>query len=268
MPRSNWHRYPLSEHDFRTAYGALSTAAIVANANDVRFLPLLFVVLAIAVRLAPENIAGDERTRRLTSLRYYWSCAWALFHETYLPTEMSIGRSCMLISAAIQPDSIEMVLTRLLVSRFNSIRPLLILSAECALPNLRPPHHGVLESAGRCSAHSTSARATPRRWNYGRFPHITDRSISQPSYRGSIQRKLSIDGEYGWSCRHADASLLLTSLSGHICTTPTGPMPCSWADPSPYKTITRLLFTLPTSKIYHLFTIYVLLRHPCPSHVG
>jgi hypothetical protein len=40
----------------------------------VGFLPLLFVVLAISVRLAPEDIAGDAHTRRLVSLRYYWSC--------------------------------------------------------------------------------------------------------------------------------------------------------------------------------------------------
>jgi hypothetical protein len=46
--------------------------------NDVRFLPLLFVVLAIAVRVAPEHIAGDARSRRLTSLRYYWSCMYIL----------------------------------------------------------------------------------------------------------------------------------------------------------------------------------------------
>lgn len=44
------------------------------NPHDVRFLPLLFVVLAIAVRLAPEHIGVDARSRRVTSLRYYWSC--------------------------------------------------------------------------------------------------------------------------------------------------------------------------------------------------
>jgi hypothetical protein len=36
----------------------------------------LFSVLAISVRLAPEHIAGDARTRRVTSLRYYWSCSY------------------------------------------------------------------------------------------------------------------------------------------------------------------------------------------------
>ena len=70
----NWTRYPVSERDFRAAYGSLRANGIGTNPNHVRFLPLLFVVLAIAVRLAPENVAGDARARRITSLRYYWSC--------------------------------------------------------------------------------------------------------------------------------------------------------------------------------------------------
>ncbi|KDQ64551.1 hypothetical protein JAAARDRAFT_28196 [Jaapia argillacea MUCL 33604] len=97
----NWTRYPLSERDFRVAYASICSNSVGMNPNDVRFLPLLFVVLAIAVRLAPEHIAGDARTRRLTSLRYYWS-----------------SRRSVLIAAAIQPDSLEMVLTRLLSARF------------------------------------------------------------------------------------------------------------------------------------------------------
>lgn len=75
---SNWTRYPVSEQDFRTAYISVCAHGRdgigATNPNDVRFLPLLFVVLAIAVRLAPEHIAGDARHRRVTSLRYYWSC--------------------------------------------------------------------------------------------------------------------------------------------------------------------------------------------------
>jgi len=71
----NWTRYPISEHDFRAGYTSICANGIGINPNDVRFLPLLFVVLAIAVRLAPEHLAGDARSRRITSLRYYWSCA-------------------------------------------------------------------------------------------------------------------------------------------------------------------------------------------------
>ncbi|KDR83690.1 hypothetical protein GALMADRAFT_236024 [Galerina marginata CBS 339.88] len=100
----NWTRYPISVQDFRSAYASICTCGsgvAAASPHDVRFLPLLFVVLAISARLAPENIAGDARTRRVTSLRYYWS-----------------SRRSLLIAAAIQPDSLDMVLTRLLSARF------------------------------------------------------------------------------------------------------------------------------------------------------
>ncbi|KAJ8587412.1 hypothetical protein M405DRAFT_309583 [Rhizopogon salebrosus TDB-379] len=97
----NWTRYPVCEADFRSAYASLCANGVGANTNDARFLPLLFVVLAISVRLAPEHLAGDIRTRRVTSLRYYWS-----------------SRRSLLIAAAIQPDSLDIVLTRLLSARF------------------------------------------------------------------------------------------------------------------------------------------------------
>ncbi|KAF9247093.1 fungal-specific transcription factor domain-containing protein [Melanogaster broomeanus] len=97
----NWTRYPLCESDFRAAYASVCANGVGANTNDARFLPLLFVVLAISVRLAPEHLAGDTRTRRVTSLRYYWS-----------------SRRSLLIAAAIQPDSLDIVLTRLLSARF------------------------------------------------------------------------------------------------------------------------------------------------------
>lgn len=75
---SNWTRYPVSEKDFRAAYSSVCAHGRdgigATNPHDVRFLPLLFVVLAISARLSPENIGGDARTRRITSLRYYWSC--------------------------------------------------------------------------------------------------------------------------------------------------------------------------------------------------
>ncbi|KAF9055342.1 hypothetical protein BDZ89DRAFT_1153117 [Hymenopellis radicata] len=101
----NWTRYPISESEFRTAYNAIyshgSHGISATNPQDVSFLPLLFVVLAIAFRLAPEEIGGDARSRRVTSLRYYWS-----------------SRRSLLIAAAIQPDSLDIVLTRLLSARF------------------------------------------------------------------------------------------------------------------------------------------------------
>ena len=52
----------------------MCSSSATAAAGDLRFLPLLFVVLAIAARLAPERLCGDVKSRRLTSQRYYWSC--------------------------------------------------------------------------------------------------------------------------------------------------------------------------------------------------
>ena len=70
----NWTRYPVSERDFRASYASLRENGVKLDPDDVRFLPLLFVVLAIAVRLAPDRIGGNAKTRRLTSGRYYWCC--------------------------------------------------------------------------------------------------------------------------------------------------------------------------------------------------
>lgn len=99
----NWTRYPISEREFRAAYESVRAHGNEGafNPNDVRFLPLLFVVLAVASRLAPESIGGDARHRRVVSLRYYWS-----------------SRRALLIAVAIQPDSLDIVLTRLLSARF------------------------------------------------------------------------------------------------------------------------------------------------------
>ncbi|KAH8113278.1 fungal-specific transcription factor domain-containing protein [Phellopilus nigrolimitatus] len=97
----NWTRYPISEQDFRTSYAALFIDGVGSNPSDIRFLPLLFVVLAISVRLSPEHIGGNARERKLKSMRFYWS-----------------SRRALLIAAAIQPDSLEMVLTRLLSARY------------------------------------------------------------------------------------------------------------------------------------------------------
>ncbi|KAG8928916.1 hypothetical protein FRC02_006221 [Tulasnella sp. 418] len=97
----NYTRYPLHEPSFRNNYESVCQNGMNVQLNDIRFLPLLFVVLAIAARLAPENILGDDRQRRITSLRYYWS-----------------SRKSLLISCAVQTDSFEMILLRLLSIRF------------------------------------------------------------------------------------------------------------------------------------------------------
>jgi hypothetical protein len=57
-------------------------------------------VLAISVRLAPESLAGDIRTRRVTSLRYYWSCSSLLpsviitFSDSLRSSQVASYRRC------------------------------------------------------------------------------------------------------------------------------------------------------------------------------
>ncbi|KAI0638176.1 fungal-specific transcription factor domain-containing protein [Trametes polyzona] len=98
----NWTRYPISEHEFRASYAAfLANEHNHANPNNIRFLPLLFVVLAISIRLAPERIGGSEQSRKMAGSRYYWC-----------------SRRALLIIAAIQPDCFEVVLIRMLSARF------------------------------------------------------------------------------------------------------------------------------------------------------
>lgn len=107
------------------AYESLYANGLKTDPSNVRSLPLVFIVLATvstvyshlacvhvltrlvfphpqAVRLSPEHIGGDDRTRRLTSLRYYWS-----------------SRRSILIATAIQSESLELVITRLLVRLLN-----------------------------------------------------------------------------------------------------------------------------------------------------
>jgi hypothetical protein len=121
---SNWTRYPISERDFRTSYSSICSNGLGANPNNIRFLPLLFVVLAIAVRLAPEHVAGNSSARRLLSMRYYWSCE--SFFIDWCRASLAhkfIARRALLIAVAVQPDSLDMILTRLLVRKlFDHLR--------------------------------------------------------------------------------------------------------------------------------------------------
>ena len=71
--KSNYTRYEIFEPQFRASYESVWQNGTRLHPNDIRFLPLLFVVLAISARLAPEDIVGDSHQKRLTSSRYYWS---------------------------------------------------------------------------------------------------------------------------------------------------------------------------------------------------
>ncbi|KZO94940.1 hypothetical protein CALVIDRAFT_483574, partial [Calocera viscosa TUFC12733] len=97
----NYTRYPLYEPAFRASYESIYASGGKLHPNDIRFLPLLFVILATSVRLAPDHLVGNSSVRRITSLRYYWA-----------------SRRSLLIAAAVQTDSLELVLARLLSFRF------------------------------------------------------------------------------------------------------------------------------------------------------
>ena len=89
--------------------------------ENVRSLPLVFIVLAMAVRLAPEEWAGDDQTRKLSSLRLYWSCTSTFTSYRRMLCEGCLGltevaRRSILIATAVQSESLELVVTRLLVS--------------------------------------------------------------------------------------------------------------------------------------------------------
>ncbi|OSD04240.1 hypothetical protein PYCCODRAFT_1387107 [Trametes coccinea BRFM310] len=98
----NWTRYPISEHEFRASYATfLANEQNPANPHNLRFLPLLFVVLAISIRVAPERIGGSEQNKKTAGSRFYWC-----------------SRRALLIIAAIHPDCFEIVLIRMLSARF------------------------------------------------------------------------------------------------------------------------------------------------------
>jgi hypothetical protein len=72
----NYVRYPIDERLFRSAFEDMykKKDGVGPEPGNVRSLPLIFIVLATSSRLAPEAWAGDEQTRRMTSLRMYWCC--------------------------------------------------------------------------------------------------------------------------------------------------------------------------------------------------
>ncbi|ORX36464.1 fungal-specific transcription factor domain-domain-containing protein [Kockovaella imperatae] len=91
-------RYPIDEHLFRTSYEDLYNTSKAVDPSNVRALPLIFIVLALGVRLATGDWAGPEETRKLSSLRMYWS-----------------SRRSILIATAVQSESIELVSAMYLV---------------------------------------------------------------------------------------------------------------------------------------------------------
>ncbi|EIW69211.1 hypothetical protein TREMEDRAFT_31258 [Tremella mesenterica DSM 1558] len=91
-------RHPIDERSFRNSYEELYSRLPTVDPSHCRVLPLLFIVLAVGVRLAPEPWAGSEDHKKLSSLRMYWS-----------------SRRSMLLATAIEPESLELVSAMYLV---------------------------------------------------------------------------------------------------------------------------------------------------------
>lgn len=110
----NYVRYPIDERSFRLSFEDMykKKDGVGPEPGNVRSLPLIFIVLATSSRLAPEAWAGDEQTRRMTSLRMYWCCKSRAVCRVL--SDHPAARRSLLIAIAIQPESLELVVTRLL----------------------------------------------------------------------------------------------------------------------------------------------------------
>ena len=132
----------------------MCSSSATAAPGDLRFLPLLFVVLAIAARLAPERLCGDVRNRRLTSQRYYWSCECLWFvvvvpmFTNYNSTSLTTrgGRH----TAELLGDDLDTTLGKLEELPANRALTLLV-KIERPFSDFRPENNGMLEPVGcRC----------------------------------------------------------------------------------------------------------------------
>jgi hypothetical protein len=73
----NQLRYPIHEAAFRQALDTIyahSGSVEGPSLACIKNLPLVFIVLAQTAMGAGEELFGDERTRRSTSHKWYWSC--------------------------------------------------------------------------------------------------------------------------------------------------------------------------------------------------
>lgn len=71
----NFVRYPIDESLFRHAFKMVYEHGNIDSVT-VLALPLVFIALAISIRIAPEAWAGSEATRKTHSLKLYWNCEW------------------------------------------------------------------------------------------------------------------------------------------------------------------------------------------------
>lgn len=72
----NFVRYPIDEMLFRQSFETIFTSGGHIDHNTVLSLPLIFIALAISMRIAPAEWAGPGDTQKTKSLKLYWHCEY------------------------------------------------------------------------------------------------------------------------------------------------------------------------------------------------
>ncbi|ODN79510.1 hypothetical protein L202_03476 [Cryptococcus amylolentus CBS 6039] len=90
----NFVRYPIDDHAFRKALESVYNDGTSPSA--VLALPLVFIVLSISMRIAPDALIESEEKKRTMSLKMYWS-----------------SKSAVIIASAVKAENIQLVETRI-----------------------------------------------------------------------------------------------------------------------------------------------------------
>lgn len=110
----NFVRYPIDETLFRQAFkmvyehGKIDSVTILA-------LPLVFIALAISMRIAPESWAGSEATKKTQSLKLYWNCEYLSGIVKGINADL-VAKSAIIIASAVKTEHLQLVETHILVS--------------------------------------------------------------------------------------------------------------------------------------------------------
>ncbi|KAK8847577.1 hypothetical protein IAR55_005436 [Kwoniella newhampshirensis] len=92
--KCNYVRYPLDEFLFKQAFDTVYSDG--SSPSTVLALPLVFIVLATAIRIAPDELIGSDDQKRTMSLRMYWS-----------------SKNAVIIASAVKAENIQLVETRI-----------------------------------------------------------------------------------------------------------------------------------------------------------
>ncbi|KAK4684431.1 hypothetical protein P7C73_g5751, partial [Tremellales sp. Uapishka_1] len=97
----NYVRYPIAEALFRDSFEDVYASPTDVSPSCVIALPLVFIVLAIAIRVAPEEWAGGDNAKRTHSLKMYWS-----------------SKTAIIIASAVKAENVQLVETRILTGLY------------------------------------------------------------------------------------------------------------------------------------------------------